>query len=474
MASLFHNSQDSIHLLDPGAGVGSLTTAYINHVCQQSHRPRKVMVSAFEIDDKMAGRLGQGLAQCGQACHDLKIAFDGRVHRGDFIAAGVAMLEKNLFGERNERFDCVILNPPYRKIATNSEHRRLLSRVGIETSNLYAAFLALSARLLKPGGQLVAITPRSFCNGPYFKAFRRSFLSEMSIRRIHIFESRKTAFRESEVLQENLIFYAVKTSERSEKVIISSSLGPGEPSTVREVPFEKLVKSDDPDQFIHIVTDEKGDHASKLIGQLRHSLKDIGLSVSTGPVVDFRSRKWLRANPGPDTVPLVYPAHFRGGWVAWPKVAHRKASAYLLDDESKKWLVPSDIYVLTKRFSSKEEKRRIVASIFDPSRVPCQWVALENHVNYFHRGGKGLPMNLAKGLSAFLNSSIVDTFFRQFNGHTQVNASDLRSLKYPTAKELEKLGRAIGDIFTDQTELDELVERYFPNWCQRNGGAICP
>jgi adenine-specific DNA-methyltransferase len=85
-------------------------------------------------------------------------------------------------------------------------------------------------------------------------------------------------------------------------------------------------------------------------------------------------------------------------------------------------------------------------------------VGFENHLNYFHENSHGLPMNLAKGLAAFLNSTVVDVYFRQFNGHTQVNATDLRSLHYPTKSELEKLGRRTADPGMQQEELDALVE----------------
>ena len=44
------------------------------------------------------------------------------------------------------------------------------------------------------------------------------------------------------------------------------------------------------------------------------------------------------------------------------------------------------------------------------------------------------------GLAVFLNSSMVDDYFRQFNGHTQVNATDLRLMKYPNRKTLINLG----------------------------------
>ena len=71
-----------------------------------------------------------------------------------------------------------------------------------------------------------------------------------------------------------------------------------------------------------------------------------------------------------------------------------------------------------------------------------------------------MPARVARGLAAFLNSSVVDLFFRQFSGHTQVNATDLRSLTYPTTGQLESLGSTIGDAFPpDQHDLDEIVYR---------------
>jgi adenine-specific DNA-methyltransferase len=66
---------------------------------------------------------------------------------------------------------------------------------------------------------------------------------------------------------------------------------------------------------------------------------------------------------------------------------------------------------------------------------------------------------VAKGLTAFLNSTLVDSYFRQFSGHTQVNATDLRSLRYPTKEKLVALGRRVGKHLPTQTVLDELVEQ---------------
>src|SRR5690606_22354839 len=98
--------------------------------------------------------------------------------------------------------------------------------------------------------------------------------------------------------------------------------------------------------------------------------------------------------------------------------------------------------VLIKRFSSKEEKRRLVAGVLEPAEFPEGLIGLENHLNFFHRNRAGLSEALANGLGRFLNSTVADRYFRQFNGHTQVNASDLRAFRYPDLRSLERLGKA--------------------------------
>lgn len=458
MASLFGPVSVHARLLDAGAGVGSLTAAWVAEMCARDHRPERISVTAFELDPGLEPHLGRTLDACRSLCERVGIEFDSTVHREDFVSGAVAALRGGFFAPQIPRFDYAILNPPYRKITTDSESRLQLRQVGIEVSNLYAAFLALAMHLLRQGGEMVAITPRSFANGPYFRHFRREFLSEMALRQILVFDDRDRAFRDDDVLQENIILHAVKCRSRPSDVIVSTSAGP-EDAIVRRrlVPYPTVVQPDDADAFIRVVpTEEDGAVAAKM-AQCQTSLEDLGISVSTGRVVDFRASRFLRPEPSADTAPLIYPVHFDHGYVRWPSRSGKKPNAIAATPETARLLVPEGSYVLTRRFSSKEERRRIVAAIYDPGRLPPGSVGFENHLNYYHNAGAGLDPLLAKGLAAFLNSTLVDSYFRQFNGHTQVNATDLRSFRYPTRGELESLGRSIDDRFPRQSDLDRLI-----------------
>lgn len=460
MASLFPLRLSSISLLDAGAGDGALTAALVGRWCREHRKPREISVTAYELDREVIGRLRATLSACQLQCDKAGIVFSATVHNADFIEAVVPMVRNELFAPPPPCFNTAILNPPYRKIRSDSTARRILRSAGIESSNLYTGFLALVFRLLSNDGEMVAITPRSFCNGPYFRPFREDFLASMSLRRLHVFESRSAAFNGDDVLQENIIFHAVKSAQKPEQVVISTSSGePGAPVRDHVVPYRDVVSPADPEQFIHLVTDAGQERAKEAMSRLSATLQDLGLSVSTGRVVDFRAESFLRQQPSRNTVPLIHPCHFSGGFVRWPRDNGRKPNAIVAEDETRDLLVPSAIYVLVKRFTSKEERRRVVACIYDPGRVSAEAVGFENHLNYYHATGHGLPMTLAKGLATFLNSTLVDVCFRQFNGHTQVNATDLRSLRYPTRHQLEHLGRLIDDPAANQEELDCLLEK---------------
>ncbi|MFM9959625.1 MAG: Eco57I restriction-modification methylase domain-containing protein [Planctomycetaceae bacterium] len=190
MASLFESSNDEIRLLDAGAGDGALTEAFVRMTCSRPQRPSRLAVVAYELDARVLNGLQETLDRCESMCAARGIEFDGEIRHADFIESALEFVREDLFTSAKAPFNAALLNPPYRKINSDSHTRRLLREAGIETSNLYTGFLALAARLLCDGGEMVSITPRSFCNGPYFRPFRREFLGSMSLERLHVFDSR--------------------------------------------------------------------------------------------------------------------------------------------------------------------------------------------------------------------------------------------------------------------------------------------
>jgi adenine-specific DNA-methyltransferase len=155
-------------------------------------------------------------------------------------------------------------------------------------------------------------------------------------------------------------------------------------------------------------------------------------------------------------IPLLYPVHIRNQKITWP-IQSKKPNAILLDDtELEKIAFPKGYYVLVKRFSSKEEKRRIYATLLTPENLPADYFTVENHLNIIHSKHNSLDKNIAYGLAAWMNTVYCDNLFRNFSGHTQVNATDLRNMKYPDSVFLTKLGQSVKDKKPE--EYDKIFE----------------
>lgn len=465
IASFFTRPLSDWRVIDAGAGSGVLTLALLQKILAEEPRPVSFHVTAYEIDPAAIEQLRETLQTCAAMCAEHRVRFTSELRTEDFIEQTTASLEQGFFAPALKTFNAAIVNPPYRKLAVGSRAHRQLQEIGIDVSNLYSGFLALLSRVLEADAELVAIVPRSFCNGPYFRAFRRDFMRRMALRRLHVFESRTAAFANEAVLQENIILRAERSSTPPRTVEISSSRGDFTDSVRSQLlPWTEIVSPKDEQAFVRLPANEREHSARTQLAGLSGRLPDLGLTVSTGKVVDFRAREHLRPEPGNGSHPLLYPSHFESGLLCWPKIGGKKPNALHVPSTRADLLIPTGVYVVVRRFSSKEEKKRIVASLLDPARLPAgvEWIGIENHLNYFHVAGHGLPLSLARGLVAYLNWSVVDSYFRHFNGHTQVNATDVRSLPFPPAETLVAMGNKLADDFPAQPQLDALVESHCP------------
>lgn len=434
-----------ISVLDPGAGIGSLSAALVKRVIDEGLSV-SLDITCVELDEAIIPQLEATMQDCVATAADAGINVSYKILVHDYIE-----------NPGDSHYDIVVMNPPYLKLQARSRHRRLLSDRGIEAPNLYAAFLGLGAASLGEQGQLVAITPRSFTNGTYFGRFRQYLLSRVSLDRIHVFDSRSTVFSDTGVLQENIIFAATRNGENT-TTVLSASAGHEHDIRERIVPTSDIVHLEDKNQFIRIpIEEEDAGTVGSMLG-LPASIAELGLTVSTGKVVDFRSREQLSVEPKGSSYPMVYPANFRDGLIEHPKASAKAQWFTCIDAKDAKQLVPSGTYVIIKRFSSKEEKRRIVASVWTPSENGSSPIAIDNKTNYIHSNGQGLDVELAVGLSIWLNSSIVDNYFRTFSGHTQVNATDLRSMRFPSEELLRMLGAGRSHQLPVQDKIDILVD----------------
>jgi len=448
MASLFTSFPPQFRLLDPGAGTGTLAAAVCERVLRLRRR-RHIELHLFETDSDIIPLLDDTMAFCRAALEEAGHTVSLSIHHADFI-----LRNSRCFGQQSlfnpdpslHAFDAVIMNPPYFKIARDSEYAKVMERIVHGQPNIYALFMALAAQMLRPGGEMVAITPRSFCNGAYFRGFRRWFFRSMSLRHIHSFESRTDTFRGANVLQESIISLTQKQTEPPENVTITTSFGgdiPKNPAS-HQVASDRIIDDTSSDVVIRIPENEQDGRIMDLVDAWPERFQHEGLRVSTGPVVMFRAKEFLLStSTGADAAPLLSVHNVRPFEVLWPVHKKNKPTAFRVCSQSLRLLVPTKNYVLLRRFSAKEERRRLTASCFLKSCQTSAYVALENHLNYVYHVERDLTDNEVYGLAALFNSALLDRYFRTISGNTQVNATELRRMPFPALKTVAQIGKHV-------------------------------
>src|ERR1019366_1301707 len=68
MASLFEAQPPEIRLLDAGAGDGALTATFVKRLCDTRPRPRRISVTAYELDVAIIPLLERTFQSCRVEC----------------------------------------------------------------------------------------------------------------------------------------------------------------------------------------------------------------------------------------------------------------------------------------------------------------------------------------------------------------------------------------------------------------------
>lgn len=445
MANMIELPKNDFSLIDPGAGTGILLAAVCDRVCEESKKSRTIQIIAYETDEKILPCLESCLEFCKTTLRKKHHHLEFTIHHSDFIKENFYRLKSpedaSIF---QKSYDIVISNPPYQKLPYKSELRDQLPEIIHGRTNLYSIFIALGISLLKSRGQYVFFTPRSYCSGQYHKKIRELLLSQSCIKTIHSFESRHNIFEEHDVLQEVIILHGIKSSNTKCSPINIRSTANQSLEKIHSftVPYHYIVPHNNPFSTVHIPLNKEDLKIIDLVQSWENTFDDFGFKISTGKVVDFRISQCLRQSPdGGSTVPLLWMQHLTNGKIEWPFPSFKKPQYIEVCPDTEKKTVPVQNYVLLRRFSSKEEKMRmqslpLYASQFSEYKA----IGFENHLNYIFKENGLMTLDEINGISALLNSHIVDSYYRTLSGNTQINASDLTHLPIPSMNTIKKIG----------------------------------
>lgn len=438
MAGLFEISANrtSLSILDPGAGSGILATALLDRL-QNIPSIEHVELVCYETDENVIPLLRSNL---DWVCQHTSIDISYQIVSDNYILSQT--LEYNgMLGANPQppKYDLIIGNPPYMKVSKDAPEAKAMPDVCYGAPNLYFLFASMSLFNLKYQGEMVYIIPRSWTSGAYFKQFRQKFLRDGALEHIHLFVSRDKVFEKESVLQETIIIKLRKTKTPPQTITVTTTQSNQDFSKITKfvAPYHTVITGED--TYVYLVTNQEETEVLERLNEWKNTLPSLGLKMKTGLTVDFRNWKALRDDAEDHAVPLFYAQHIQNGRVVFPV---GKEHEYILTDQPG-LLQPNANYLFVKRFTSKEEPRRLQCGVYLARRYPeYSKISTQNKLN-FVTGLGGLSECVTYGLYVLFNSTLYDCYYRILNGSTQVNSTEVNAMPVPSMSVIEHMGQKL-------------------------------
>jgi adenine-specific DNA-methyltransferase len=271
------------------------------------------------------------------------------------------------------------------------------------------------------------------------------------------------------VLQETVIMKGTKSRVGilSSEISVSSSHGIKDIGTplIKRYKSENLIDFNTKEKMLHLPISDSEEQVVTLFKTWSGSLNKYNIQISTGPVVAFRSLNFIHNEYENGTVflcPLFWLHNVNKMLLEWPLHKPDKGQYIRLLNESKSLLISNKDYIFLRRFSTKDDKSRLIAAPYFSHMTQSDYIGVENKLNYIYRPMGHLDKNEIIGLSALLNSNLFDVYFRTFNGNVNVSATELREISLPPLQTIKHIGDTI--ILSNDFSMDyinELVKETF-------------
>ncbi len=293
MASYSAFRGSSARILDPGCGSAILSCALVEHLSRSNKDIKSIELVAYETDAALVPVSKQVISYLENWGQDQGLTITTTLHTEDFVLHNADCLKEpgDLFARPIAPFDVVISNPPYFKLSMDDPRTKAARVVVNGHPNIYAIFMATSAKLLKENGELIFITPRSYAAGGYFRAFREYFFNLIDLEKAHLFVSRKDTFGRDQVLQETVIIKGIRKDTASgAHVFVSSSNGLKDlnSSAVKSFPKKDIINVDSSEKILYLPTTDFEESVLEIFKSWAGNLSKYNIKISTGPVVAFR------------------------------------------------------------------------------------------------------------------------------------------------------------------------------------------
>lgn len=349
--------------------------------------------------------------------------FDASVNLADPICT-YKLLETN--------FDLALIDPPFGRYPDkNHPYPEIIGNLYSGNAYLYCAYMAISVELLKPMGQLLSITPRTYTSGDYSIGFRKFLLTKSSLERI------KLVFEHINLNHQTLLSSFIKSETQSEYLQIQQfSIEKGQYTADCIFNSSDIIQSDSSDLAIYLPLSQKDLDTIKEIDSNPMTFEDAGYQISTGPIIASQFPNNVIAH-GKHTfknscgiAPLINLHNIKTLTTNWTGNHPKDRCVDSSNPKMAAKLIPNQPYVFLRRINAGFRTHKLTASVYH-AYGSFKHLTVENHINYISKKNGALKSEEATLIAEFLNSEKCRIYFSCTSGSSQFNAKKIRKLKFP-------------------------------------------
>lgn len=443
-----------LKILDPGAGTGVHGIAVIKKLFKKN-RYLKLHLITYENDSQALKFLQNNLSILKQWTLQNNLYFKYEIRNWDYVLEN-RVLADNLIN--SEKYDLIISNPPYKKLKKDSLEAKSFPSIVYGAPNEYTFFLTKSILELSNDGACIYITPRSWMSGAYFERFRHFLLKTSNILEIYSFDDRNNRFGSTKVLQELVVFVLNKKKNNIIKYLSFNNIKNINEKKPIYIKKERAIVGKE--QRVLTLRNENDIKILNKLEKLNSTFIQSGLKMRTGLTVTYRNKNMLLKSYQENTYPIFYPSNIKH-----QQIELAKQNYQFIKSDKPSLLQKNHDYIFVKRFSSKEQKRRVQCGYYDCRKYEMyKFISTDNKLNFV----TCLDKEVLRGAFIFLSSNFFDCYYRLLGGNTQVNSNEINSMSFPTTEELRKIGKNLNVNYLDnltQNMIEKIVNKF---WEEKN------
>lgn len=439
-------TSSKIKICEPACGLCILSCSLIEYLCTLNNI-NEIELICFEFDSSITGYTKDILAKLFEYCSTCKVKLKYTLIEEDFI-----LYHKDVFNNNYsyKTYDIIISNPPFFKLNSYDERVTLAKKILYGLPNIYAIFYYISTIIINNKGLLLFLIPRSICSGSFFKQFRAHFINYIKFYKIHLYSTDEKIFDNHSVLYEFVFIKSGKVEFNDEYPIeITHSESIDSITNIRYYNNFNILKN-----LIPLATSKKDLEILEKVNTFSTNLGTLGFEVFYSKLIITKVEKLLNNTPCENCLPVIWLHNIEQANFIFP-VEHKYPNYIQNIENIKPFLIDNESCIFFRRYNNNDYINRIITAAYKKNLSNYSYLAIDRLVGVLLNKDNNLPIETIFGVSAYLNSKFVNSYFRMINGIINVTGEMILELPIPDIAVINKIGYDIKNGYN--TEIDKLI-----------------